>query len=253
MNNTMQAYNFINPVAPTAPRPSPLETSCADQSACPLFRLPTELRNRIYNLAFATPPSVDFADATPPSKALVQTCRRIHSETSKMHKAAFKDFWAETEFTIDMHGQCAAFFGGRSMASKCELDTVLRDKVYQKIAGMEEQDLKHIKKLHICSGEYARTVTLKHGFWIFWLPEPDRPLRRSIMLLFPREDDRVLWAAGFQPHSLASTRLYSALAVHSLRREDVRRGRKIISRQGLSREEIMAAVRWVCRHDVLFG
>lgn len=72
------------------------------QPSCLLFKLPPELRNYIYELIFATPDTIDFVDACSPPKDLVLTCRRLHTEMTGLYKEAYRAYWSETTFEIDM-------------------------------------------------------------------------------------------------------------------------------------------------------
>lgn len=80
---------------------------------CPLFRLPGELRNIIYELVFEngndTISVADFVSAPakagkhvgPPSSALVRSCQKIHDETKSMFAVAYRRFWQKS-FVVDL-------------------------------------------------------------------------------------------------------------------------------------------------------
>lgn len=90
---------------------------------CPLFRLPPELRNRIYELVFEvssasiirvtdtfSPSGHDATDAitsarkaaaAPPSAALVRSCQRIHGESKVFFDEASKRYW-KNEFLFEL-------------------------------------------------------------------------------------------------------------------------------------------------------
>lgn len=123
--------------------PEPPASSCSSvvRPQCALLELPAELRNHIFQLSFMEPPSVDFLDAEPPSKALTLTCRHIHAETALMYKAAYRSFWTETEFTIDLFHQLAPPSECRSLTPTIRPDTALKNKVYRKIYDMDIRDL----------------------------------------------------------------------------------------------------------------
>lgn len=75
-----------------------------DQQQSPLFRLPPELRNRVYEMAFEDEAeSIDVTQvcARKPSSALIRSCRRMHAESNGIFKAAFQDFW-QKDFVIDL-------------------------------------------------------------------------------------------------------------------------------------------------------
>jgi hypothetical protein len=77
------------------------------------FKLPGELRNRIYELVFehdnepvnivdAFYPSLKvLSNAAPPSSALMRACRRLCSECMGFHAVAYRDYWRK-DFVIDL-------------------------------------------------------------------------------------------------------------------------------------------------------
>lgn len=80
---------------------------------CPLFELPGELRNAIYELVFkvdSEPVNIEdafspYADGTPnarpPSSALVRSCRKLHEETKRVFAAAYRKYW-DKSFIVDL-------------------------------------------------------------------------------------------------------------------------------------------------------
>lgn len=95
-----------------------------DQSPnCPLFRLPGELRNRIYELVFEissedtiliadafSPPNQSDTDAArllprpssaPPPTALIRSCQHIHGESKVFFDEASERYWKQ-EFSIEL-------------------------------------------------------------------------------------------------------------------------------------------------------
>lgn len=79
----------------------------------PFFKLPGELRNRIYELVFAhdnepvnvedafSPSSNVLADAAPPSLALLRTCRKLYHESKGYFSVPYRNYWRK-EFVIDL-------------------------------------------------------------------------------------------------------------------------------------------------------
>lgn len=66
-------------------------------------KLPAELRNEIYILAFASSDDgrgVRLINAAPPSKALVMTCRQAHAESAKLYKAMYREYWRTNKFSV---------------------------------------------------------------------------------------------------------------------------------------------------------
>lgn len=64
---------------------------------------PPEIRNYIYQLAFSTPDSkIELDTASPPSKALLLTCRQVYAEAKNVYRAAYRDFWSKTHFYVSL-------------------------------------------------------------------------------------------------------------------------------------------------------
>lgn len=75
------------------------------QTSCPLFKLPPELRDRIYEDAFGEESHhgkvpISSAIRMAPQAALALTCRRIHQEAIGHHQALYKAFWRSNIFTV---------------------------------------------------------------------------------------------------------------------------------------------------------
>ena len=83
------------------------------QSDSPLFKLPGELRNRIYDLVFEhdneavsirdafSPLGKRHPNAAPPSSALLRACRKLHHESKVFHAVAYRNYWRKS-FVIDL-------------------------------------------------------------------------------------------------------------------------------------------------------
>lgn len=75
-------------------------------SSCLLTELSAEMRNHIYELAFT--PDTDSAQqiaieaTSPPSKALLLTCKQINSEARGLYKSAYRSYWTDVHFTLDL-------------------------------------------------------------------------------------------------------------------------------------------------------
>jgi hypothetical protein len=99
-------------------------TTMNEQTEFPLFRLPPELRNRIYaytlcqkepeqkttRLPAESPLEVvDLSDALTlrPSNKLLSTCRYIYAEAHGIFAAEQRAFWANNTFLIDMRDDWA--------------------------------------------------------------------------------------------------------------------------------------------------
>ncbi|KAF2166749.1 hypothetical protein M409DRAFT_22803 [Zasmidium cellare ATCC 36951] len=71
--------------------------------SCRLFALPAEMRNTIYELFF-TPPidkgPVQLNEATPPSKAILMTCKQANAEANALYKTTYRDYWRKGDFVV---------------------------------------------------------------------------------------------------------------------------------------------------------
>jgi hypothetical protein len=88
-------------------------TKLHEQSDCPLFKLPGELRNHIYELVFEhddepvniedafSPFSNVLMEAAPPSSALIHTCRKLHLESKGFHEVSYRNYWRKG-FIVDL-------------------------------------------------------------------------------------------------------------------------------------------------------
>ena len=88
----MSRNNELNPTTKT-----PTDDAAAN---CHLKRLSPELRNRIYDLVFATEETADLLTAKPPQGALLETCRQLYTEAHLVHKESCRKFWEETQFYV---------------------------------------------------------------------------------------------------------------------------------------------------------
>ncbi|KAK5719215.1 hypothetical protein LTR15_007738 [Elasticomyces elasticus] len=70
---------------------------------CKLLSIAPELRNTIYEMVF-WPASfrerTDLLTATPPSKEIRLTCRRVNEEARGLYYTAYRSYWTETSFSI---------------------------------------------------------------------------------------------------------------------------------------------------------
>lgn len=89
-----------------------------DQSTCPLFRLPPELRNTIYTYAFRSKygmspfqwdekhdcPKITLkrAQSHAPPNELLRTCRSIYAEGKGIFVDAKTQYWSNTTFTLTL-------------------------------------------------------------------------------------------------------------------------------------------------------
>ncbi|KAF2166747.1 hypothetical protein M409DRAFT_54536 [Zasmidium cellare ATCC 36951] len=67
-----------------------------------LDKMPAEIRNRIYEYAFAPDDDkeVELADGTPPTIDLVLANRQIHNESIGLYALAHLDYFRNTNFCI---------------------------------------------------------------------------------------------------------------------------------------------------------
>jgi hypothetical protein len=76
----------------------------AAKATCTLLTIPGELRNRIYEFVYDTPPATDekvnLLETNPPSRALLQTCGQIYNEAKIFQKEAYRHYWVTSKFFI---------------------------------------------------------------------------------------------------------------------------------------------------------
>ncbi|KAK5731713.1 hypothetical protein LTR17_011184 [Elasticomyces elasticus] len=66
-----------------------------------LLTMPPEMRNRIYELVFATKPEeADLLNPMPPTKQLLLACAQIYHEARGLYNTARRSYWRETHFTV---------------------------------------------------------------------------------------------------------------------------------------------------------
>jgi len=124
------------------------------QPQSPLFRLPPELRNNIYELVFS-PAEVEEVELTSakshaPSAALTLACKRINSEACGLYKAASQTYWSSITFTLS----------GRN---------VFDDGLMGKLQGLSVRALALMRQIgiRIINGDFDATVRLtkRKGEW----------------------------------------------------------------------------------------
>lgn len=54
-----------------------------------------ELRNMIYAEVFRVEAEASLLESSPPSKALLLTCRKVYDEVKEMYTDAHRKYWAE--------------------------------------------------------------------------------------------------------------------------------------------------------------
>ncbi|KAK4543880.1 hypothetical protein LTR36_004654 [Oleoguttula mirabilis] len=88
-----------------APNDQPAKSAAV--AICHLLKLPPELRNTIYELAFTTAADlgepINIVRACGPSPSLVLTCRQVHSESSAIFNVSQDRYWAVGKF--ELHAQ----------------------------------------------------------------------------------------------------------------------------------------------------
>ena len=94
--------------------------------------MPPELRNNIYEFVYTRDTSkdvkVDLRTATPPSSALLLSCRQINSEARSPYRSSYRKFWTETSFVLE--AACA-------------------ETIHKNISRIHGEDLDHVMSLHI--------------------------------------------------------------------------------------------------------
>ncbi|KAK5121280.1 hypothetical protein LTR85_005446 [Meristemomyces frigidus] len=77
----------------------------APTGECLLLKLPPELRNLIYELAFTTAADagepINIINGRHPSPSLVLTCSQMYSEALGIYKQLWTRYWATSKFVLD--------------------------------------------------------------------------------------------------------------------------------------------------------
>lgn len=108
--------NLQNAFKPGTKPVAPSFTTQDNQENSALFRLPAELRNRIYDLALGPSYSaaccrthssseivnLDQAATTKPRRELLLSCRRIYGEARNVSMQARRDFWRTNTFFVEL-------------------------------------------------------------------------------------------------------------------------------------------------------
>jgi len=117
---------------------------------CHFLKLPPELRNLIYGLAFTTKvdkqgATTSLLSPTPPDAAMLQTCRQIYNEANQLHVEANTEYWSLTSFAADIQ----------------EPGKLLR------LEKLDALKLKFINKLSFtCTDGYSKLIMrLENGTW----------------------------------------------------------------------------------------
>jgi hypothetical protein len=115
----------------------------------PLFALPAELRTYIWELSCCLPDKIDLLAIKPFSEPLPLTCRQLYSETAAIQKAAYRTYWKDTEFTIDLWGLCQLDMVRVPSKFEMSFDDNLREEYIAKARSITAEDLAHISKVTI--------------------------------------------------------------------------------------------------------
>lgn len=226
-------------------RDGPIDT----QPECPLFKLPPEIRNQIWELAFASPSTINFVDACPPSKDLALTCRRIYEETGEMYIDAFRSYWSGTLFTIDIiDGNWEGI--ERSERNK-NWDLKKRAAVYAKLHELREEDLAHIENLSMPTSKASSHVfgDPASDMWSDWFPLQGHTDHRAVFLCAPIDKKDALKHSGLGIRLFQEGETHMRFAIQTWEWKDVGRAREIIQSSGLTKDELITYTRLESEND----
>lgn len=134
--------------------PAPFSQRARNQSNCPLFKLPQELRDQIYELVYTAETKDDgtiMLNATkPPTKDLGLTCQRLHVESYGLFKTAYRQYW-DHEFSIDLvNGQNPAKWMKRlGLANDQNSAWWMETLDLCKICNVSDVDLLHVTRIQV--------------------------------------------------------------------------------------------------------
>lgn len=140
----------------------------ATSKKCHLLTLPPELRNYIYELALSPEPSatVDLLQPTPPSDALVRTCRQIRAESQLMYRRLYREFWRETTFELVFEEE--------------QLGNGWYENLRTKVLQLKTRDLENITKIKV--GREGDWCILEDGVWVAYEDLGDESMMITSMM-----------------------------------------------------------------------
>lgn len=175
-------------------------TAAATVETCHLFRIPAELRNRIYELCFVKANEVNLLEAMPPSKALLLTCRQIHDEARLMRRRAYRDYWFKTRFFIQGPEFEEFVWTPDERRARLKRRMAAAGEMLASLTHATKDNIAHIRYLRVSTwwkkdeeSVFMHAWVFADGMWTCWtcqLPG-EVPLvykRRSEVWFFPRED-----------------------------------------------------------------
>ncbi|KAK4539752.1 hypothetical protein LTR36_010405 [Oleoguttula mirabilis] len=80
-----------------------MKTPTKLDKTCHFLKIPPELRNMIYDLAFTSAADSEdyvYFTAAPPYKAIVYTCKQVYHEAKGLYRHAYRRFWTNSFFKI---------------------------------------------------------------------------------------------------------------------------------------------------------
>ena len=226
-----------------------------DQSTCPLFRLPPELRNNIYTYVayskFSLPqfewdeeqnsPKLNLKCAQPraPANELLRTCRSIYDESEGIFVRAKTQFWSDTTFTL-------------------ALPTWPPHHSFGYLECLTDEQVSHMTRVNIkIEGSQPFTVHLRSG------PEADSSVTYPSRVAGCNHRSLLTAPLSFVKRVIASDQLEGQLSYHDvltilwqmsrgLARPSVpfcvehQKKPVVLSLQNMSRAGLMAVVAWTC-------
>lgn len=241
-----------------------------------LARMPPEIRNHIYELAFEPDAdTVDLLHAQPPTKDLLLSCRQINSEAREIYREAYRGYWTQTKFTTTWDQRSGrmramgAFLAGRPV-SEADMDR------YGWVREIRDEDFLHISELvitKICESGRRDFDHIRDGI------DSTRGHRVHLpgveLMLVPRQPQQALRAAGFDVSDMAHSLVDNAdgtfsreivqshimVTVRSWGQHDPTRNmcltdaelseaRRIAGYSGLTKSEIVALMSWFTDGEV---
>lgn len=196
-----------------------------------LFRLPPELRNRVYELCFIqVAREVNIIEAQPPPKDLLCACRQVYNEARLMHRQAYRDYWSKTCFVLHLRTG--------------ELDESIRV-ARGVIASLGAADIRHISLIRIENtiGLNGYQVWIfRDGLWHYWdTGGTDKMGLTYVELWVSEHDEPVFHEMGYEVHEVTDMR-WRSVQLRDVGKERIEEAKSTAGKQGLSKEELLLAL-----------
>lgn len=148
--------------------PRTMATSTHTTTTCYFFdKIPPEVRNEIYSLAFTTAADVEdviYFTASPPSKSIIITCKQAYQEANGLYQDAYRRFWRDSSFKVPdgLHKQS--------------------NQAIQRLRSADVAAITKVSMVFPTSRHPAKEIVLRHGNWQCLVAGHNRPPARFVVV-----------------------------------------------------------------------